>query len=423
MRTSPSTLTAGSLWRNRDFALLQAGQLLSSAGSETTSIAYALLTLALTHSPAKAGLVTFAQVLPFAVFGPLGGIAADRVNRRLVMIATDVVQAVALASLAAAILLDALRLWQIVVVAAVQGTAYAFYNPAAVGALRSVVPPAQLPDAAGVQQARTAAASLGGPPLGGALFGLGRTVPFLFDAISYFGSTVSLLSMRTPFQDARRQDPEETPLRKRMAAGFRFLWSKPFLRTTTFLYGLSNFIGPGVLLALVVVGRAQGLSGGAIGLLLAAFGAATLVGALVSPLLRRRCSARTILLLELWTWVGCATFVVWPSVYVLTGAMVVTGLAIPVTDSVVVSYRLAITPDRLVGRVESVRSSIALLAAPLGPLAAGLLLSAFSARATIAVFAAFGLVLAIWGTLAPSIRCAPRLPTSGGAAMRTPSRP
>jgi hypothetical protein len=67
------------------------------------------------------------------------------------------------------------------------------------------------------------------------------------------------------------------------------------------------------------------------------------------------------------------------------------------------------TPDRLLGRAESVRSTISLLIAPLGPLGAGLLLGVVSARATIAVFAAFGLVLAVWGTLSPSIRAAPEL--------------
>jgi hypothetical protein len=75
----------------------------------------------------------------------------------------------------------------------------------------------------------------------------------------------------------------------------------------------------------------------------------------------------------------------------------------------VVGYRLAITPDRLVGRVESVRTTISLLVTPLGPLAAGLLLEATSARVTVAVFAAAGLALALWGTLSPSIRRAPSL--------------
>jgi hypothetical protein len=84
-------------------------------------------------------------------------------------------------------------------------------------------------------------------------------------------------------------------------------------------------------------------------------------------------------------------------------------VTLPVTDSVVEGYRIAITPDRLLGRVESARSTIALLAAPLGPLVAGFLLTEASARATIAFLAAFTLTLALWGTLSPSIRNAPSL--------------
>jgi MFS family permease len=164
-----------------------------------------------------------------------------------------------------------------------------------------------------------------------------------------------------------------------------------------------------VLLAVVVVGKRQGLSGGEVGALVAAFGACLLLGSLVAPLARRLLPVRAVLLLELWTWLGCALFLVWPNVYALTASILPTALAIPSTDSVVNGYRIAMTPDRLLGRVESVRSTISLLIAPLGPLAAGALLDATSARATIAFFAVFGLVLAIWGTLSPSIRAAPSL--------------
>jgi MFS family permease len=118
---------------------------------------------------------------------------------------------------------------------------------------------------------------------------------------------------------------------------------------------------------------------------------------------------RTILLIELWTWLGSAAFLIWPNVYVLTAGILPQAIAMPVTDSVVTGYRLAVTPDRLLGRVESVRSSIALLVSPLGPLLAGFLLSTVSVRATVAVFTACGLVLAVWGTLSPSIRKAPSL--------------
>jgi hypothetical protein len=73
------------------------------------------------------------------------------------------------------------------------------------------------------------------------------------------------------------------------------------------------------------------------------------------------------------------------------------------------------TPDRLLGRAESVRSMISLLIAPLGPLIAGVLISTVSARAAIAVFAVVGVVLAVWGTLSPSIRMAPSLDDLLGA--------
>jgi hypothetical protein len=407
------------LWRNREFVLLQAGQLLSTAGTSSTTIAYPLLVLAVTHSPARAGIVGFARLIPYALFGLLAGVAADRWNRKRVMIAADAVRALAIGSLVATILLHRIAFWQIPVVAFVEGTGAVVFGAAAAGALRAVVPRRQLPAAAGAQQARAATVSLAGPPLGGALFGLGRAVPFLVDAASYSFSILSLLAMRTPFQEEREVD--RSRLRAQIAEGFRFLWGQPFLRTCAFLYGLANFAGPGVLFAIVVIGRRRGLSGGEIGALTAAFGAFLLVGSLLSPLFRRILSVRAILLLELWLWLGCALFLVWPSVYVLTASILPLAVAIPVTDSVVIGLRVAMTPDRLLGRVESVRSSISLLIAPLGPLTAGLLLSSVSERATIAVLAAFGLVLALWGTLSPSIRHAPSLdeldalPAPGGS--------
>lgn len=248
---------------------------------------------------------------------------------------------------------------------------------------------------------------LAGPPLGGALFGLARALPFVVDAVSYAFSTFSLLAMRTPFQEARERDLSS--MRSRLAEGFRFLWGNPLIRTCALLFGLANFIGPGLLLAVVVIGKAQGLSGGAVGVLVAAFGGCLLLGSFLAPLVRRVLPARGVLILELWTWVGCGAFLVRPSVYVLTAGILPAALAIPSTNSVVHGYRIAMTPDRLVGRVESVWSTVSLLIAPLGPLLAGVLLGVVSARATIAVFAGSGLVLALWGTSSPSLRTAPPL--------------
>jgi MFS family permease len=395
--------------------LLQGGQLLSSLGSQTTSIAYPLLVLAMTGSAAKAGAVAFARTLPTALFALPAGVAADRWNRKWLMIGADGVRVVAIGSLAVALLVDDVAFWAIMVVAFVEGAGTAVFTAARAGALRAVVPPSQLPAAVSTQTGREAAVGVVGPPLGGALFGLGRAIPFLVDGVSYAFSSLSLLIMRTPFQEEREGG------RLRLVEGFRFLWSQPFLRTCALLFGLANFLGPGLLLAVVVIGTQQGLSSGAVGLLVAAFGACVLLGSFLSPLVRRLLPVRSVLVLELWTWLGCAAFLVRPDVYVLTVGMLPTALAIPSTDSVVHGYRIAMTPDRLLGRAESVRTTISLAIAPLGPLAAGALLGAVSARATIAVFAAFALVLAVWGTLSPSIRAAPRLEELAGVSR--PSLP
>jgi len=346
-------------------------------------------------------------MLPLALLLVPAGVAADHWNRKRLMIGADAVRVLAIGGLAAMVVSHRVVFWAIPVAAFVEGAGAALFSAAQAGALRAVVSREQLPAAAGAQTGRQAAVQLAGPPLGGALFGLSRALPFLADVGSYAFSTLSLLAMRTPFQRVRESDI--SPLRERFAAGFRFLWSQPFLRTTALLFGLGNFIGPGLLLAIVVIGRRQGLSAARVGLLTAAFGACVLLGSFLSPVVRRVVPVRGIVLLELWTGVAFAFFLLRPSVYVLTAGIAPTAIAIPSTDSVVHGYRIALTPDHLLGRVESVRATISLAIAPLGPLAAGVLLGVTSPRATVAVFLAAAVVLALWGTFSTAIRAAPSL--------------
>jgi len=135
------------LRRNRDFILLQAGQTLSSIGSESTGIAYPLLVLTSTHSPVKAGVVGFARIVPWALFGFLAGVVVDRAHRKRLMIVSDVVRTAAVTSIVVALALGRLSFVQIAVVAFVEGTMYVLFNVAEIGALRSVVPVRQLPRA------------------------------------------------------------------------------------------------------------------------------------------------------------------------------------------------------------------------------------------------------------------------------------
>jgi hypothetical protein len=408
------------LRRNRDFVLLQSGQVLSTIGSESAGIAYPLVVLAVTHSPAKAGIVGFARILPWALFGFLAGAAVDRFHRKRMMLTSDVVRAAAVTSIVVAVALDRLTFAQVAIVAFLEGTMYVFFNIAEFGALRSVVSGRQLPTAAAAEQARYSTVTIVASPLGGALFGVSRALPFLADAVSYVFSFASLLAIRTPFQEQREREP--TPLRAQLAEGFRFLWAQPFLRSCALLFTWSNLIFEAMFLVLIVVGRRQGLSGGEIGALIAAFGACSLAGSVASPRLQRMLSMRTLVIGSFWLQLGVALFVLKPSVYVLLLSSLPVAFVFPSVNSVVIGYRVAIVPDRLTGRVNGVARTIALCGSPLGPLSAGLLLGAVSARETMAILTGLMLALAVLVTLSRSIRNAPSLSELDALPTPTASR-
>jgi hypothetical protein len=319
------------------------------------------------------------------------------------MIVTNVIRMLSITSLVVALALDDLTFAQLPIVAFIESTASAFFSVASSGALRSVVTEDQLGSAAGAEQARIAAVRLAGPPLGGALFGIARLLPFLVDAVSYVLSFVTLFLIRKPFQEQRERD--RSPIRTQIAEGFRFLWSQPFLRTTALIFSLGNLVSPAsLLLAMIIIGKRQGLSSGEIGALNAVFGGTLLAGALVAGYVNRRLSMRAILVCELWASCTCAVFLIHPSVYVLLAGTLPQSFVIPSTDTALTAYRFRVTPDRLLGRVIAVTRNIGLAIAPLGPLGIGLLLATVSARETVAIFAAVALVLAVWGTLSPSLR-------------------
>jgi MFS family permease len=395
------------LRRNRDFVLLQLGQGLSTLGSTSTYVAYPLLVLALTHSPAKAGAVGFANVLPYALFALVAGVVADRVDRKQLMIAMDLVRAAAMASVVAALAAGVLTFWQVAAVAFVEGTAFVFFNIAEVGALRSVVPGRQLPEAAAAEQSRYAAVTVTGPSLGGALFGLGRSLPFLADAVSYAASILTLTWMHTPFQEARERDP--APLRTQVREGVSWLWAHAYLRTSALIFAGGNFVFSGIYLVFVVLAKRHGLSPAAIGGLVAVFGLASLAGSLVAPRVAKLLSIRSIMVGNEWLSAALLLCAIAPGPYLLLACTLPIAFFSPALNSVVIGYRTAITPDHLVGRVSSVARNLAQIASPLGPLAAGLLLESFSPRVTMLVLGGIALALAVWTTASPSIRNAPSL--------------
>jgi MFS family permease len=397
MQTTP-------LWRNRDFVLYQGGQLLSQFGSSMSNVAYPLLTLAVTHSAAKAGYVGAVGLLPWLHISIPAGVAADRADRRRLMIVSDALGAVSVAVLGVLVVLRAATLWPILVVSFLDRTASVIFAIAGAGVLRQVVARPQIANAASASMARGSTVRLLGPPVGGALFGLARSVPFLADAGSYAFSTVSLLLMRTRFQEERDPTVEAT-----VREGLAYFWRMPFLRVVVAMISVSNFANTGLLLAVVVLAKRQGVSSAGVGAFIALTGAAALLGSTLSPLLRRVFPMRAILLSEFWTALVYVPFVVHPSVYVLAAALAVQTFCFPNTDSAVAAYSYILIPDHLLGRAMSASQTLRVAAGPLGPLAAGLLLSNVSPRLAVAALAAPVVVAAALGTLSPAVRDLPGL--------------
>lgn len=397
------------LGRNRDFLLLWGGMAVSVLGSRISTIAYPLLVLALTGSPARAGLVGFLATLPYLVFQLPAGALVDRWNRKRLMIACDVVRAVALGSVVAALWLDALTLVQLGLVAFVEGTAFVFYNLAQSAAVRHVVHPTQLASALGRNEARERAAGLLGAPLGGILFGVGRSVPFLVDALSYLVSLATLLLIRKDFQ-APAQGVRTTRMLGEVKEGVVWLWHQPFLRATAFLVAGSNMLFSALVLVLIVIARDGGASSAQIGLMLSGAGLGGVLGSVLAPWLEQRLSMKWVVIGANWVWALLMPLMVVAPGPLALGA-IFAGMAFvgPVWNVAIGAYQLTITPDRLLGRVTSAETLLAYGAIPLGSLAAGLLLETLGARSATIAIAAGMLLVAVAATASRGVRAAPSL--------------
>ena len=398
------------LHRNRDFLLLWGGMTVSVIGSRISTVAYPLLVLALTGSQALAGLTWFLATLPYLLFQLTAGALVDRWNRKRLMVVCDVVRALALASIALALWADALRIAHLMIVAFVEGSCYVFYNLAQSAAVRHVVHPTQFPDALGRNEARERAAQMLGTPLGGVLFGVGRAVPFLVDALSYLASIATLLLIRKDFQAAPRPHPRATRMVAEVREGVAWLWNQPFLRATAFLVAASNLLFAALVLVLIVIAREGGASPAMIGVMLAGAGVGGVAGSLLAPRLERRLAMKRIVIGANWLWaLLLPLMLVAPGPLSLGAIFAAMAFVGPVWNVAIGAYQLTITPDRLLGRVTSAETLLAYGALPLGSLTAGLLLEMTGTRGATLALAAGMLVVALAATLSTSIRSAPSL--------------
>ncbi|GIF20108.1 MFS family permease [Actinoplanes tereljensis] len=271
------------IFRNRRFLALWSGNAFSLIGTAGVRIAYPLLALTATDSPALAGWVAFALTLPSLVLQVPAGVAADALNRRQIMIAAQAAGLLAAASVVAALVADSPHTAAIIVVAAfVEGSAVVFFGIAEVGAVRDAVEEDQRAAAFSFLEAEYPVANLGGRAFGGALFGLARWAPFLFNLISYAFCLVVLFLMPSRIFAPRPGD-HEPGFWRRMGEGFRLTWRIPFLRLATVAAGTTNILFQTVVLLVLVVGIRDHRPAWVIGLVLAAAGVGGLLASFAGP--------------------------------------------------------------------------------------------------------------------------------------------
>jgi len=424
----PVPLRPVPLRRNRDFQLLWGGQAVSVMGSQISKIAYPLLVLALTGSPAKAGLAGFATMLGYLLFPLPAGALADRFDRKRMMIACDAIRLAAVGSIALAGLVAHIGYDHVLVAGFVEGSASVFFSLAQRAALPMIVHVSQRSAAVSQNEARNFGAVLAGPAVGGSLFGLAQAAPFAADAFTYVASLATLPFIKSPMQERSHDGSQDLSrdssragrgaLVRDLREGLAWTWREPFLRYSAFFAGAVNVLLQVLTLGLIVLARHDGASAAETGFIVACYGAGGLAGAFVAPWVQRRLPAGLTITGCMWVW--AILFGVMAAIRVplwLCPVVVVMGFVGPAWNVSSQTYRMRITPNEMLGRISSVALQIAWGTIPLGSLLAGFLLEDMSPSAAIGlVAAAMGVVALAASATGPIRRAGRRDPAPASAA-------
>lgn len=401
-------MTRSPLWDNRDFQILSVAQGLSRLGTQISAIALPLLALRLRGSPVDAAAVAFAGGLTQILTLLPGGSMADRLHRRAVAIGCDIGCLLAMGVLGAAILFGHPPLAILIAVTAVTNGLGGIFHSTSMAILRRVVSDGELAGAVAVNQARNAAVYLAGPPVGGMLFYLGAPIPFLVDAASFALSLAGLTLLRAPLGRAVDLRTSRPALLKDLTAGISFLWRQLCLRWILVISSLANCAFAGILFT-ILIGSA-GLAGSAVsaGFIIGCAGAGALVGSFVAVYVKELASPRTVVFAVV---AGCAALTtalaagVGPPVQALV--LFLCALLAPTMNVIISSGQMLLTPDQLQGRMQAATSFLSVAIQPLGPVAAGVLLSMTSLRLTFLAFTGLLTVAAMLSGLHQALRHLP----------------
>jgi MFS family permease len=387
-----------SVLRNRRFLILWSGNGLTMAGSAAVKVAYPILALTVSGSPAAAGWTAVATGIPALLFQVPAGLLADYVNRRRTMLVCQAAGLAATTAAAAAVLTrPSFLLYVLLAAAFAESTAFVVFELAEFGAIRDVVSTEQRPVAYSFQAAEQPIANMSGRTLGGGLLSLGAAIPFLANAISYVGCMLALTRLPARLLDPV---PSRQRLRHGITEGFRWVWRVPFIRWTALTAGLTNAVFQGVIVLVIVVLTEHRQPAWSIGAVLAATGAGGVLGSFAAPRLVRRFRAERVYLGALWGWTAALLLIAaFTSPYTLALGWAGVGWIGAVGSVAMTVVRLRVVPEATLGRMLGAASLVIDGAGPLGGLAIGYALTAYGTLVSGWSLAAVMLLIALLGTV------------------------
>ena len=399
---------SGGLWRHRDFLSLWGAQTISQFGSQVTFLALPFVAiLVLEESTFRVAALTTVEFLPFLLFALPAGVWVDRLRRRPILILADIVRALALLTIPIAHWLGVLTIWQLYVVAFVQGIGTVFFDVSYQSYLPSLVGRDQVVEGNSKLEVSRAAANIGGPGIaGGLVAALTAPVAILADAISFIFSALLLGVIKKTEEVPPRH--ERRSMKAELGEGLRYVFTHPYQRGVVGTVALSNFFGNIVFSILIVFSvRELGLSAATIGVVFAVGNLGTLVAALTARRISDRLGVgRTIVLATFLFGPGSLLIALTPkdlAIPLITLSMMLLGFGGILFNVTMISLIQAITPDRILGRANASRRFVVWGVIPFGGLVGGALGTSIGLRETM-VIGALGGVLAVVPVLLSPVR-------------------
>jgi MFS family permease len=372
-----------------DWRRFLTSRLVSLAGSSVTYVALPVLVYGMTSSPLVTSLVASFEALPYLMLGLPAGALADRFDRKRVMVLTDGLNALVLASVPLAAWAGALTVPHVLAVAFLVPALFVFFDAADFGALPTLVGRDRIVLANSALWSSSTVVETLVPLVAGALFAVVSPSSLLgVDALTYVASAVLIRAIRRPLSDRNRLRADRLTARALgtdMSAGLRFLWSHAAVRTMT-IVGATQSICGGAFVGLLVVwaDRVLDVQQGdwQLGVLFASWGVGMLATTVLTPVVVRRLGVARVTLLALPLSLVMSVVVImspeWVSASVATALWGVGYMAVVLNA---ITYRQQVTPEPLMSRVNTTGRMLSFgLGTPLGALLGGVVAEATGPR-------------------------------------------